>query len=152
MRDELPPPIEGAPSLKPVVPPPGSPDAMRKAGAEAGGASAEVSSVEAALKAKHPLVAVLGFRADRTKSVTLAHPFTFDGLEVSEVTVRRLTMMQVDNLVTDRRHDDLYEVFSEMTGLPAPVLRGMDCDDGDRIIAEGKDFLPRTISEAFDLP
>ncbi|ACE99252.1 hypothetical protein Rpal_0693 [Rhodopseudomonas palustris TIE-1] len=152
MAEELPPPVDTEPALKPVAPPPGSPDYVRRNGADVSGATETTPAAEASKPALPPLVAALGFRGERSKSVTLAHPFTFEGCEISEVTVRRLTMMQVDNLVTARRHDDLYEVFSEMTGLPASVLRGMDCDDGDRIIAEGKDFLPRTISEAFDLP
>lgn len=149
MAEVLPPPVDTESALKPVAPPPGSPDYVRRNGADVSGAT---ETTPAAATSKPPLVAELSFRDPRSKVVPIDHAFDFDGRTVTEVQIRRLSMVAVDKLVDEGRHGDLYEVFSEMTGLPAPVLRAMDSDDGDRLIAEGKDFLPRVLREAFGLP
>ena len=152
MAEELPPPVDDAePALKPVMPPPGSPDYQRRFGADASGAAERTAPAEAGKPAPLPLVAALEFSDPRSKVVPITHRFTFDGRTFSEVTVRRLSMVAVDKLVDERRHGDLYEVISEMTSVPAAVLRGMDADDGDRLVAESRDFLPRILREAFGL-
>lgn len=151
MDEELPPPVDAEPALKPVMPPPGSPDYQRRFGADASGAAERAAPAEAGKPAPLPLVAALEFSDPRSKVVPITHQFTFDGRTFSEVTVRRLSMVAVDKLVDERRHGDLYEVIAEMTNVPAAVLRGMDADDGDRLVAESRDFLPRILREAFDL-
>lgn len=151
MAEELPPPVDAEPALKPVMPPPGSPDYQRRFGADASGAAERTAPAEASKPAPLPLVAALEFSDPRSKVVPITHRFTFDGRTFSEVTVRRLSMVAVDKLVDERRHGDLYEVIAEMTSVPAAVLRGMDADDGDRLVAESRDFLPRILREAFGL-
>ncbi len=77
--------------------------------------------------------------------VPLEHPFRLDGHKVSEVKVRKLTVSQVGELTARAGASgfDLYDVYAEMTGLPAPVLRGLIDDDGERVIGKAYDFLPR---------
>jgi hypothetical protein len=151
MAEELPPPVDAEPALKPVMPPPGSPDYQRRNGADASGAVESTAPAEVSKPHVPPLVAALEFSDPRSKVVPITHRFTFDGRTFSEVTLRRLSMVAVDKLVDERRHGDLYEVISEMTSVPAAVLRGMDADDGDRLVAESRDFLPRILREAFGL-
>lgn len=147
MADNLPPPIEREePALKPVVPPPGSPDHQRKAGATARPDTAPDTAAKAEAP---PLVAVLDFATDRSKRIPLTCGFKFDGRTFDAIVIKRLTMVQVDKLVTEKRHNDLYEIYAEMTGVPAPVLRGMDADDGEAMMETGADFLPRSIRAAF---
>lgn len=152
MAEELPPPVDAEPALKPVMPPPGSPDYQRRVGADASGAAERTAPAEAGKPAPSPLTAELTFRDPRSKVVPIDHAFDLGGRWITEVHIRRLTMVQVENLVSSRRHGDLYEVLAEMTGLAAPVLRGLDSDDGERILAESADFLPRAMREAFDSP
>jgi hypothetical protein len=151
MADELPPPIDAEPALKPVLPPPGSPDYKRRAGAKAEGAAEAPAAAAEAPSVAEPVAALLQFAGERHKRVTLSFPFMDNGVQRDVVVINRLTMSHVDRLVREGRHSDLYEIFAEMTGLPAPVLRGMDADDGERMIAEGADFLPRSLREAFGL-
>lgn len=149
MAEELPPPVDAEPALKPVQPPPGSPDHKRRAGAKTDAAAeAPAAAAEAPVP---PQVAVLEFRDPRSKTVPLDYPFTFEGRLFEAMPVRRLAVVEVDRLVSDGRHDDLYEILAVMTGVAAPVLRGMDADDSDRLIKESADFLPRWAREVFGL-
>lgn len=152
MAEELPPPVDTEPALKPVAPPPGSPDYVRRNGADVSGATETTPAADKSKPAPPPLTGELTFRDPRSKVVPIDHAFDLGGRWITEVHIRRLTMVQVENLVSSRRHGDLYEVLAEMTGLPAPVLRGLDSDDGERILAESADFLPRAMREAFDSP
>jgi hypothetical protein len=142
MADELLPPIPGAPELQPVTPPPGSPDHARK-----GGAAVEPVANKAAPVEAPPLVAVLDFVADRAKHIPLDFPFRFEGRLIEAIDVKRLPMAAVNNLVSSDRYLDLYEIYAEMTGLPASVLRGLDGDDGTRVTEIAFDFLPRLLAK-----
>lgn len=138
--ENLPPPIDTTPSLKPVVPPPDAPDAA------AGG----VSPVEVPPRAApRPQVAALEFEGVRFRDVPLEFPFTWDGQRVDVVTVRRLLTRQVAELCPDGNAPDVFEVYAAMTGLPAPVLRGMDSDDGQAVAGAAWDFLPRLLRAAY---
>lgn len=140
--EELPPTIEGAPSLTAVTPPPGSPDeARRQAGQQA--APAPMTTSDAA-----PAVAVLEFVTAAAQTIRLQHPFRLDGRLVDCVHVRRLSLAQVSELVVAGRTGDLYEVYAVMCDLAAPVLRGLDGDDGEAVVEAAYDFLPRVIRAA----
>jgi hypothetical protein len=77
--------------------------------------------------------------------VPLDHPFRLDGRKVCEIRVRKLTVAQVAELTARAGSTgfDLYDVYAVMTGLPAPVLRGLVDDDGEAVIGKAYDFLPR---------
>lgn len=163
MAEELPPPVDDEPSLNPVLPPPGSPDYQRKmaakgdakagakSGAAAGGAEIEPPAAAPAVVAAE--VAVLAFKAAndlRSKTVPLDWPFDFNGGTIDAITVRRLPMISVNQLVASERYRDLYEIYAEMTGLSAAVLRGLDSDDGERVTGVCWDFLPRLLRTAHE--
>jgi Phage tail assembly chaperone proteins, E, or 41 or 14 len=81
------------------------------------------------------------------RTVTLDHPFRFDGAEVREVTVRALSVLEVGTIAGEARADeDLYRYFAAMTGLPAAVLRAMPADDGGRVLEACDPFLPRFLT------
>ena len=151
MADKLPPPIDAEPALKPVLPTPGSPDYDRRNGA----ADAPAATVEAeAPAAAPPPVAVLQFQAGdlRSKRIPLDWPFDVDGVTIDAITVRRLPMATVNQLVASERYRDLYEIYAEMTGLPAGGLRGLDADDGERVLGACWDFLPRLLRTVHESP
>ena len=145
MADDLPPPIGGAPQFQAVSPPPGSPDYARKNGTAA--AASEAADLPADAP---PLVAVLDFVKPRCTPIPLDHPFRLDGRLIESITVKRLEMEAVNALVAKDRYRDLYEIYAEMTGLPAAVLRGLDGDDGDRVTGAAWDFLPRILRTVFE--
>lgn len=148
--EKLPPPIDAtAAALKPVAPPPGSPDFARQQGP---GPVGEAAPAPAAAPVAPPPVAALDFVGDRGKTIPLDHPFRWDGRLIEMIEVRRLRMQHLSDLVAAGRHDDLYEVYAEMTGLPAAVLRGLDPDDGVRVTEVAFDFLPRALREAHASP
>ena len=97
---------------------------------------------------------VLEFLAgDISKVVPLSYPFRFEGKEVREITVRRLSLGDVQALL--RKHTGqswtLVDIYAEMTGFPAPVLRGMMDEDGTAVTDAAYDFLPQRLLQAFDL-
>ncbi|WP_020179776.1 phage tail assembly protein [Methylopila sp. M107] len=102
--------------------------------------------------APKPEVADLAFTGKRVRSrtVDLAFPFEIDGRIVDSVTIRRLNGFEIAELagvvIKADGGFDRYEVFAAMTGLPAPVLRGLDQDDGVDVLAVCQDFLPRVLA------
>lgn len=95
-----------------------------------------------------PEVAKLDFvdAAKRETSIPLAYPFEWEGAVVKSITARRLVTDEVAELLARASGDEgisRYEIYAEMTGLPAAVLRGLDDEDGDRVVAACYDFLPR---------
>lgn len=102
-----------------------------------------------------PEVAHLDFvspEGDRICDVPLQHAFRLDGKTISSVRVRRLTVAEVGRIVRNMSKPgwDRYEIYSAQTGLPAPVLRGLLDDDGDKVTEKCADFFPhffRTDSE-----
>lgn len=84
----------------------------------------------------------------RSVATTVPLEFAFDHPElghIASVIVRRLTVGQVGDIL-DRRSrtsaPDLYDIYAEMTQLPAPVLRGLEAGDGGRVVEVCWDFLP----------
>lgn len=146
MFDDLPPPIDAEPKLQPVPPPEGSPDYARRHGAPV-----EPEAVQSApVVEPPPVVAALDFVAGRSHVIALDYPFRLDDKLIEAIEVKRLSMRAVSDLVATDRHRDLYEIYAEMTGLPAAVVRGLDADDGDRVMEAGWRFLPRVIRPLFE--
>jgi len=139
--ETLPPPIAGEPALKPVPRP--DRDAVA-----AGGPSGPL------VPAAH--VAVLDFlHPERLAAdIPLNHPFRLDGAEVRSVHVRRPLTVEVGewNGRVQAGKADTYDLYAVMTGLPAPVLRGLIADDGAAVNAAAFDFLPPWLRTASDAP
>lgn len=140
--ETLPPPINAKRELTPIVPPPGAPDAASP--------SVEQQAPPAISRPAFPVSAVEFLDPKRReKVVPLEHPFRLDGAEWTEVRVRRLATFEVaawrERVVANEA--DSYDLYAIMTGLPAEVLRGLDAEDGNSIVAAGLGFLPRWLAE-----
>lgn len=87
---------------------------------------------------------------ERQTEVTLKHPFKWGGEAVTAIRVRRLTVAEVGRLASRARGGDLdfYAIYSEMTGMPAPVLRGLIDDDGQAVADACTDFFPHAFRPA----
>lgn len=114
------------------------------------GSDADAESDSAASPEPLP-VAALKFVGGkpREKTVPLDYHFEHEGSTVTEITVKKLTSAEVGELVetlTDGQFD-LYDIYAEMTGFPAAVLRGLIDDDGERLREVGRDFLPPMFRE-----
>lgn len=109
-------------------------------------AAAITPSIAAAPQEKTE-VAQLQFLGERTRVVELVHPFVLDGAEVREITIRRLSVSQVNELLDRIETSRLVtmDIYAVMTGIPAAVLRGLDDDDGREVLARAYDFLPRSL-------
>ncbi|MEZ5782055.1 MAG: hypothetical protein R3D70_10565 [Rhizobiaceae bacterium] len=97
-------------------------------------------------------VAALEFtgKKPRVTEIKLDYPFLFAGEEIASIRVRRLTVNEVGVLletVPDKRPDN-FQIYAAMTGLPAPVLRGLIDVDGERVVGACWDFLPRSFHPA----
>ena len=95
-----------------------------------------------------PKVAVLRFLdpAARERRIPLKHPFVWDEEEVREIVVRRLNVAQVGLVMESYADDDpinVYDFLAAMTGVPAPVHRGMDPEDGEEVMTAARPLLPR---------
>ncbi|WP_336802296.1 hypothetical protein [Kaistia sp. MMO-174] len=144
--EALPPPIATTPELTPVRPPPGSPDFKGSTGAP----TLTAQPPEAPSQAPQPMTALEFLDPGRRiKTVPLKHPFHWDGKKVGSVSVRRLATAEVaswrERVAANQA--DSYDLYAMMTGLPAPVLRGLDSDDGDEVLAAAFDFLPRWLQQ-----
>lgn len=101
-----------------------------------------------------PLVAVLDFLDARQAETPFVHPFRWNGAEVRSFTARRLLMAEVGQLVETARGGedfDPIEFYAAMTGLPAPVIRGLDADDGALLVDTCYPFLPRVAQQVISL-
>ncbi|CUW88240.1 phage tail assembly protein [Agrobacterium genomosp. 2] len=80
-------------------------------------------------------------------SVPLKYPFRLNGRVVKEVKVRRLTLGQVDAFIRRAAAASFstFDIYAEMTGLPAPILRGLIDEDGNAVVDAAYDFLPRVL-------
>lgn len=118
------------------------------------GAEGEPQTVAAAVakaKADNPLVAALEFIDDgaMSKTIDLEYPFVWSGKLYSSVTARRLIYAEVTR-VYERAKDaegevKLIELYAEMTGLPAEVIRGMESGDAQAVVEGCYPFLPRQL-------
>ncbi|WP_024277982.1 phage tail assembly protein [Xanthobacter sp. 126] len=141
--ENLPPPIADAPSLPPIAPPAGSPDAARRNG----GPAAPVTPA-ASPQPLPPVATALDFVQRPSRTVPLDYPFVLDGCLIDQITVRRLLTAQVAALCEGGKAPDPFDCYAVMTGLPTPVLRGLDGDDGQAVAEAAFDFLPRLLRDA----
>lgn len=140
--ETLPPPINAKRELTPIVPPPGAPDSSSP--------SAQHQAPAVPSRPVFPVSAVEFLDPKRReKDVPLQHPFLVDGVEWTNVRVRRLATFEVgawrERVLANEA--DSYDLYAIMTGLPAPILRGLDAEDGSSIVAAAVDFLPRWLVE-----
>ncbi len=102
-----------------------------------------------------PSVAALEFVGEKKpiRTIVLDYPFRWNGVEVTEIVVRRLTTPQVgafmESLPEDRTYDR-FDLYGLMCGLPAAVLRALPEPDGPEVVGACFDFLPRGLVEASD--
>lgn len=141
MLETLPPVIGGEPTLTPVARPDGDTIA-------AGGPAGPLVPVA------H--IAVLDFLSPERLSVDipLDHSFRLDGAEIRSVHVRRPLTAEVGgwNEQVQAGKADTYDLYAIMTGLPAPVLRGLIADDGAAVNRAAYDFLPRWLRTGSEPP
>lgn len=113
------------------------------------GAAGDVEPSERAAE-----VATLDFFGDELPEWThpLRFKFRWEGRPVTEITVRQLNVAQMGAIFQRARAagraPDLYEVYAEMTGLPAKVLRALKAVDGDAVTEKCWDFLPPSLRPA----
>ncbi|MBA4799350.1 MAG: phage tail assembly protein [Rhizobiales bacterium] len=81
------------------------------------------------------------------KLVPLSHPFRRNGAVVDQITVKRLRIGDVDRFIKRAQGGSFstFDIYAEMTGLPAAVLRGLVDEDGDAVTDACYDFLPRSL-------
>lgn len=115
--------------------------------------AAPAPTAEGAAARPAPEVAVLRFidPAAVRREVPLGFPFEHEGQVVSAITVRRLNTAEVGAIIDRYAPDDtldLYDFYAAMTGLPAPVLRGLIDDDAVEVRAAANPFLPLGVRQA----
>lgn len=78
------------------------------------------------------------------RTFPLRFPFKWEGVRHDAVTVRQLSVAEVGRLVSRQGGRSIahMDIYAEMTGLPAKVLRALPAADGDPIIEGCFDFLP----------
>lgn len=79
--------------------------------------------------------------------VTLDHPFMFEEKEVTEISVRRLKMVEIGDAYEKMKNSGygVYEFYSAMSGFPPEVLQGLDADDGSQFLDIAYPLLPRLV-------
>lgn len=114
----------------------------------------DAARVEAAKRAPAAPVEVetLDFVDERSTRVPLTFRFRREGAVVDAIVVTRPTGHQIAEFAKTCMDDgggyDRYELYEVMTGLPAPVLRGLDQDDGLAVAEACGRFLPRVLQDA----
>ncbi|MDC7787374.1 phage tail assembly protein [Rhodoplanes tepidamans] len=149
MSDDLPSPIDVERSLTPVAPPPGSPDHARRSGASAPAGAAPATQTPAPAAARPLPAERLAFKGRaREEVIALDWPFERDGNVVETITVRRLTVAEVAEVVDSGAlaEHGLWAVWAAQAGLTVGELRGLDEDDGGRVTEACNRFLPRVFA------
>ena len=96
-----------------------------------------------AIRRKQP-VERLEFLQNAETTIPLAYPFRRNGEVVDKITMRRLTVGELGDVIDSLPDNfDNYDIYAAMCGLPSAVLRGLIDVDGDKIMEIGYDFLPR---------
>ena len=111
----------------------------------------EQQAEAAASAPRKPLeVAALEFLdADAVRaSIQLAHPFRWDGREVRSIEVRRVSALAISEALPAFRAEDDFALYAVMTGLPAPVLRGLLREDREALMAAASPLLRLETEEA----
>jgi hypothetical protein len=112
-------------------------------------AIAEASAEDRSRRAKED-VAILEFEepAGMVNELPLKHPFRWKGEWLRTVSIRRLTFAEAMRVTEEAqktgRELSNFDLFAAMTGLTAPVIRGMEAGDGDRVTNACLPFLPLT--------
>lgn len=95
-------------------------------------------------------VAILEFEdpAGMIEEVPLNHPFRWKGEWVRKVSIRRLTFAEALRVNEEAqkagREVTSIDLFAAVTALSAPVIRGMEATDADRVTKACLPFLPLT--------
>jgi len=150
------------PTPSPVPPAPGTPlppgvadiplppqelwDELAGEGPAPDASAGPAPAAAAAPAAGRPQVARLKFVGGKPReaSFDLEQPFEWEGGLVERITVRSLTVAEVDALVdTLPERFNFFEIYAGMCGLPAEVLRGLDDADGTRLAEVARPFFPR---------
>jgi hypothetical protein len=86
--------------------------------------------------------------------IPLKFPFRWQGKKVDAITVRRLTVGELGDLIDSipEPRPDNFDIYAAMTGLPAKVLRGLIDQDGEQVTEACYDFLPRLFRPRTDPP
>lgn len=138
-------PIEHYPEAELAPPPP----------VEAPGApAAEPAAKPVRAPAERAVLQFLDPASIRT-TVPLKFGFVWEGAEVTEIPVRRLSVAEVGDVVEAMPEGapyDLYDFLAAMTGFPPPVLRGLMDDDGQELLARARPFCPRDVEAMFWSP
>lgn len=98
------------------------------------------------LPAQAEVLAFIG--GSHMRTVPLKHAFCWGDRLVDAVTVRRLTLGELEALLGRNANVSLIEVYALMAGLPVGVLRGLIDEDGDAVTDAAYDFLPRSLRTA----
>lgn len=101
--------------------------------------------------AKTPKIEFSG-GASRKTSITLSWPLLVDGVELQEITVRRLTGGEIAELA-DRQGDsemDNATFLATFADQPVEVMNALDVDDFDAVSEQVKVFLPRRIAKELE--
>jgi len=86
----------------------------------------------------------LKFMRDAQVAVPLEYPFERDGVLVETITLRRLTVIEVGEVLDALPENfDFYDIYAAMADQPAAVLRGLIDVDGEKVAEVGYSFLPR---------
>ena len=82
------------------------------------------------------------------------YPFRWKGELYETITVRQLTVAQVGRIeqqwAASGTAPQFYDIYAEMTGLPAKVLRALPAPNGQPVVAAAFDFLPLSWRGAAD--
>jgi len=85
-----------------------------------------------------------GNRPPLPVAVPLEYPFERDGVLVETITLRRLTVIEVGEVLDALPENfDFYDIYAAMADQPAAVLRGLIDVDGEKVAEVGYSFLPR---------
>jgi len=106
-------------------------------------ADAETSAPAAKAEDPKPEVASLEFEDNDVAAVPLVRPFKHEGRWIRKISIRPMITAESGDVIRADGTYDRYDAYALMTGLPAPVLRGLDARDGEEVIGIAYDFLPR---------
>ena len=112
--------------------------------------SAPASAAPLPVKAQREVAKLDFVSATYAREVPLKFPFRLGGRVIDIVFVRRLTIAELGDLLDKLppQRTDNFEIYAAMTGLPAPILRGLIDVDGQDVTGACYDFLPRVFLPA----
>ncbi|WP_420408706.1 phage tail assembly protein [Hoeflea sp.] len=83
----------------------------------------------------------------REKTVTLDHPFEYDGVEVTTITIRRTTGKEINEFLDRVAAASGETVVPPMVQCSLEVWESMDDDDRYKVEMEMVDFFPRRLRD-----